>query len=305
MFFRLNFLVLLVCATVSNEYMLYYICAMHTYWFLSVFATMAILPQWNQQPYKMAAKLAVYAICNSIVFDVAGVASVVFGPLWPILGLNDGSRDVMHEWVFRAGLDHWACFVGMLCAYNYPHFESFILYLESQKQSIPFLRVGYGNAVKAAVGVPVLIVYMLWYWYILPMEKFAYNQLHPYTSFVPILTYIYFRNISSFLRGKYIHMFAWLGKVTLETYLSQLHVYLQSNAKHLIGYFHGYPLLNFAFATLVYLPISHALFHITVGLSTYLLPKDSEDRKKKIAMTVLSTGFAALLGKCLKLYFSI
>ena len=32
MLFRLNFLVIFVCAAVDNEYMLYYICVMHTYW---------------------------------------------------------------------------------------------------------------------------------------------------------------------------------------------------------------------------------------------------------------------------------
>jgi hypothetical protein len=36
MLFRLNFLVTMVLMTMNTDYMLYYICPMHTLWFLSV-----------------------------------------------------------------------------------------------------------------------------------------------------------------------------------------------------------------------------------------------------------------------------
>ena len=39
--FRLNFLVLMILMTMNTDYMLYYICPMHTLWFLSVYAMMA------------------------------------------------------------------------------------------------------------------------------------------------------------------------------------------------------------------------------------------------------------------------
>lgn len=47
MLFRLNFLVLVVMAVTNNEFVRYYICAMHTYWFLSVYAMMAVLKSYN------------------------------------------------------------------------------------------------------------------------------------------------------------------------------------------------------------------------------------------------------------------
>ena len=89
MLFRLNFFVLALCSTLSNNYMLYYICAMHTYWFLSVYATMCIAPHLNYQPRTMALKFAVYAAVNFLIFDVAGAAEFVFRPFSPILGYND------------------------------------------------------------------------------------------------------------------------------------------------------------------------------------------------------------------------
>ena len=54
----------------------------------------------------------------------------------------------------------------------------------------------------------------------------------------------------------------------------QLHVWLQANAKELIVYIPGYPLVNFAFATMVYVYISYVLFHLTNTFSGFLLPND-------------------------------
>ena len=57
------------------------------------------------------------------------------------------AQGIMHEWVFRSGLDHWACFIGMLCAYNYPHYEAF---LRSLEQKVAQGRQIYEHLVKVS-----------------------------------------------------------------------------------------------------------------------------------------------------------
>ena len=47
MLFRLNFLVLCIMAVVNHPFVRYYICAMHTYWFLSVWAVMVVMNRYN------------------------------------------------------------------------------------------------------------------------------------------------------------------------------------------------------------------------------------------------------------------
>ena len=47
MMFRLNFLVVMVMAVTNHEFVRYYVCAMHTYWFLSVYAMMAVMKSKN------------------------------------------------------------------------------------------------------------------------------------------------------------------------------------------------------------------------------------------------------------------
>ena len=48
MMFRLNFLVVMVMAVTNHEFVRYYVCAMHTYWFLTVYIMMAIFKSHNE-----------------------------------------------------------------------------------------------------------------------------------------------------------------------------------------------------------------------------------------------------------------
>ncbi|XP_068754362.1 uncharacterized protein [Montipora capricornis] len=273
MLFRLNFLVVVTCLVVRNEYMLYYICPMHTFWFLSVYCFMRLLNNWNDDPKKMAVKFAVYFFIIFLLFDVPGVGEIVFKPFRFILKYQNS----LHEWMFRAGLDHYATLLGMLCAYFHPNFEKLMRYLD-EKQSANSTVIRFGIALVC------LCAFTVWARYIFVLEKYEYNKLHPYFSFIPLLSFIFLRNMFPFFRKYYLHMFTWLGKITLETYISQLHIYLQDNAKMLISFIPGYPLLNFALASVIYLLLSHYLFHLTIDISAYVIPKDLNDMIKTLAV---------------------
>uniref|UniRef100_A0A0B7AH19 Cas1p 10 TM acyl transferase domain-containing protein n=1 Tax=Arion vulgaris TaxID=1028688 RepID=A0A0B7AH19_9EUPU len=272
MLFRLNFLVIFVALTTANEYMLYYICAMHTYWFISVYLFMRCFHSWNCNPVLMTIKFIAYAVFNAIIFDIPGMSYIVFRPFSSILGFNDNSTNILHEWSFRAGLDHWACFVGMLCAYNYPHFEAFMKYIDSK--SVQKKEDLTKTTLRVAIIIGCLLLMTWWYTTFMWKDKIAYNITHPYSSMIPIMVFVVARNIHPVLRAYHIQMFANLGKMTLETYLSQLHIYLLSNARMLLVFLPSYPLLNFSLATVIYLYVSHTLFTITNDCSNFLLPND-------------------------------
>lgn len=210
MLFRLNFLVAFVAMTTNNDYMLYYICAMHTYWFLTVYIFMRTMNSWNRNSTLMAVKFSVYALCNAVIFDIPGMSYIVFRPFSFILGFHDRSPDILHEWSFRAGLDHWACFVGMLCAYNYPHFEALMQFLDSKSSSKE------EEVKKITLRLVLLtccvLLALLWYSTFMRKDKFDYNISHPYSSMIPIIVFIVIRNIHPALRSHHIHMFAWLGE---------------------------------------------------------------------------------------------
>lgn len=268
MMFRLNFLVLITCLVTANEYMLYYICAMHTFWFVSVYVCMRPLHKRNADPKVMALKFALYFGVVFLLFDVPSIGELAFKPFGFILNYKKS----LHEWMFRAGLDHYATLLGMLVAYFHPNLESLMVYAESPKHSYK-VRYAY-KLIKIIIAICFLALLLSWVQHVFVLDKYRYNALHPYFAFIPLLSYIYLRNLFPSLRTRYIHLFSWLGKITLETYIAQLHILMQGNAKYRIVYIHGYPLLNFTVATIIYLFMSYNLFHVTVELSAYLINKD-------------------------------
>ena len=56
MLWRLNFLVFFACLVLRNDYMLYYICPMHTIFTIMVYACLAIAPHLNKSHFWVAIK---------------------------------------------------------------------------------------------------------------------------------------------------------------------------------------------------------------------------------------------------------
>jgi len=274
--FRLNFLVLLTCMVTNNPYMLYYICAMHTFWYLSVYAMMRPFHQYNENPKVMGFKFLVYFLIVFIIFDVPGVATTLFRPFGCVLNFKDS----IHEWVFRSTLDHYATLFGMLCAYFHPNTEAFLRRINASSKS---------HLIITSISIVVFGVNYIWYKNVFVLNKFAYNKLHPYTFFIPMLSYIFLRNSYPLLRRWHCGLFGYLGKITLETYISQLHIYLIQDAKGLLVYFKGYPMLNFLLNSVIYVFMSNVLFKATLSLNAYIFPADYHKMLKNI--TKIFVGF--------------
>eukprot|EP00123_Amoebidium_parasiticum_P022232 comp8283_c0_seq1/m.3693 comp8283_c0_seq1/g.3693 ORF comp8283_c0_seq1/g.3693 comp8283_c0_seq1/m.3693 type:complete len:520 (-) comp8283_c0_seq1:387-1946(-) len=288
MLFRLNFMVVFVCATVDTEYLLYYICPMHTFWFFVVYIFMYIGQTHNDNPRFMYTKFAVLFSLCVLIWDVPSVGETIFRPFYFILGY-EGS---LHEWMFRSGLDHFATPFGMLTAY---HFDGICRFLTNFSDQVEPAR-RYGN--MFGLGAVCAVVIGLWYNFVYCHDKFTYNTIHPYTSFIPISVYVILRNVTPTLRSYYLSLFSWLGKITLETYLSQLHIYMQSSAKDLIVYIPGYPLVNFVLATAIYVYMSYTVFHLTTDMNNFLFPSDLKQIGIQWAgvgvIVAVSYGFAAI-----------
>ena len=266
MFWRLNFLVLLLVATMDNMYILYYIVPLHTFYFFLVTATMWVGRARNHDPAFMRRKIfAVFAIIF-FVWDCPGVFDALHA--WWMPHAYPPLGGILHEWHFRSYLDHYSSAIGMIFALNYPVMTEWLKRAEALPGRWPAI-------VKGTTLALLLGCAALWMGAVGVTGKYTFNARSPYSFFLPVLCYIFARNCSVWLRSGHLTLFAWAGKITLETYLLQHHVLLTSNAKTLLVLIPGFPTCNLLLVTSIYLLCALKLYRLTLHLRAMAIPDDN------------------------------
>jgi hypothetical protein len=179
-------------------------------------------------------------------------------------------QDPLHEWFFRSGLDRFVWIYGMACAYCHPACERMLQRLDALSGTRRFV-------VRSAIVAACLAGGGVWYDQIYLLPKKRYNELHPFTSWIPLSLWVVLRNLTPGLRTYYIEVFAYLGKITLETYICQFHIWLHSGQANgqpgrLLVLVPGYPLVNFIAATALYVFVSKRMFEVTNTLKNACVP---------------------------------
>jgi len=281
MFFRLNFLGFVVCIALNNEYMLYYICAMHTLFTVFVLVVMYITSHLNDSTWVIYVKLALTLVVTIVLYDGPSVIfHAVFGTLpvvRPLFAFHDPLHpeftDEMHEFHFRSGLDRFVWIFGMLFAFQVAPFIKFLDWLEAKA----LVSRGIWSGVVALI---LFAVTAVWASNLFLLEKYTYNRVHPYTSFLPITIYLLLRNLVAPLRERYLWLFAYMGKYTLETYILQFHIWMKTTGingspKSLIVWIPDSYFVNLLLTTVVYVFLSIRMFNITITMRDALIPEDS------------------------------
>ncbi|KAH9578034.1 Cas1p 10 TM acyl transferase domain [Trypanosoma melophagium] len=282
---RLNFLVAATCLMMGNEYMLYYICPLHTLFTLIIYGSLWCYQEMNSTDRGIMVKTVLLFILCFWLWDVSEeMFYILWTPLKWLLRYDDPyrpQREVMSEWYFRTFLDHYIWIYGMIFAYCHPRYDSYLKRIDEMPKYISWSIKTIILIVSLSIGyIYVVEVYLL--------PKPQYNCIHPYTSFIPITIYIIIRNL--FMRARMYHMelFTTLGKVTLESYISQFHIWmvttgLNGSPKKILRVTpEGYPMVNFALTSILLCIVSFRLFAATNATRGFLIPHKAPNSVLKV-----------------------
>lgn len=93
MMWRLNFLVTACCIVLRNNYMLYYICPMHTLFTVLVYATLGIGSHVNGMRLGMALKMVASVVFVAVVWDIDGMFNAIWRPFSFMVAYQDPQKE--------------------------------------------------------------------------------------------------------------------------------------------------------------------------------------------------------------------
>ncbi|XP_026927694.2 N-acetylneuraminate 9-O-acetyltransferase isoform X2 [Acinonyx jubatus] len=124
-------------------------------------------------------------------------------------------------------------------------------------------------------------------------NKAECNELHPSVSVVQILAFILIRNIPGYARSVYSSFFAWFGKISLELFICQYHIWLAADTRGILVLIPGNPMLNIIVSTFIFVCVAHEISQITNDLAQIIIPKDNSSLLKRLAC--IAAFFCGLL----------
>ncbi|XP_038598338.1 N-acetylneuraminate 9-O-acetyltransferase [Tachyglossus aculeatus] len=284
--FRLNFLVVVLCIVMDRPYQFYYFVPLVTVWFVVIYVTLALWPQIVQKRANgncfwhlgLLLKLASLFSCICFLAYSQGAFEKIFS-LWPLSKCFELNGNV-YEWWFRWKLDRYVVFHGMVFAF---------VYLALQKQQA--LSEGKGEPLFSTrvsncllfVSVVSFLTYSIWASSC--KNKAECNELHPSVSVVQILAFVLIRNIPGYARSVYSSFFAWFGRISLELFICQYHIWLAADTRGVLVLIPGNPVLNVAVSTFIFVCAAHEVSQITNDLARVFIPKDGSALLRRLGWT--------------------
>ncbi|XP_016317701.1 CAS1 domain-containing protein 1-like [Sinocyclocheilus anshuiensis] len=281
--FRLNFLVVVLCLVMDRPYQFYYFVPLVTFWFAVIYATMALWPQILQKQangsafWNLALLLKLLGLLLFICFFAYSqeLFEAVFS-LWPVSKIFELQGSI-HEWWFRWKLDRFAVINGMLFAFIYLMLQKCQLLSEGKGEPL------FSNKISSCLLFVSVVSFMTYsIWASGCKNKSECNEMHPYISVVQILAFILIRNIPGYARSLYSSFFAWFGKISLELFICQYHIWLAADTKGILVLIPGNPTLNIIVSTFIFVCVAHEISQITNDLAQVAIPKESRPLLKRL-----------------------
>lgn len=100
------------------------------------------------------------------------------------------------------------------------------------------------------------------------------NEVHPYISFLPIISFTLLRNITGFVRSRYSSFFAWIGRLYIEMLIAQYHIFLSADTSGVLVLIPNYPVVNVLLTSFIFICACHEIHSLTDQLLPYFVPTE-------------------------------
>ncbi|KAI1368454.1 10 TM acyl transferase domain found in Cas1p-domain-containing protein [Xylaria arbuscula] len=222
--FRINALSALLPFMMGTSYASYYFAPAVTFYFLVIYIMLRTLKANNDDPWPLGMKVLLTASLTSMFITTPGYLEMATHVLGTVFRM---SFDVQ-ELRFRLALDRYIVFVGVTVAslvHTATMSDSRELF--STRGSPPLFDSGRSRFwVICSAG----LALFLFITQLSLSSKQSYNAAHPYVSWIPVLAVITLRNLYTPAQNMFLAIPAALGRISLETYVLQYHIWLGGDA---------------------------------------------------------------------------
>jgi hypothetical protein len=232
-------------------------------WFLIIYITMAVGSQHNGRTAFLVAKMVMSACLVTWFMREHWLLETFFKILRRVCGIRWSAR----EWAFRVNLDIWIVYIGMFTALGVIKIREHRLTEHSH----------WPLALKVALVASCVSLFWFLGFELYQESKFTYNLWHPYISFVPILAFVALRNGNVVLRSASSHVFAFIGRCSLETFIIQYHLWLAADTKGVLLVMPGtqWRPINFVITTIMFVYVSDRMAYATTIITSWICGKPS------------------------------
>ena len=296
---RLNMLSCTLPFMMNTDYIFYYFAPLTSFWYLVVYTTMAAGRSHNKHPMFLIAKVIVSAVVTTaVIFHYPRLFKSAFFLLEKFCNIHWDSKD----WCFRLSLDNYIVYFGMLVG--------IFTAASKERETLSYARskddkmLHTSNLSNRLVGQINTWTFDFWLRYqrslyltiviigcflygryaYLAKDKEQHNAWFPMVSFGPILAFVAMRDCLAWTRRYHSAVFAWMGRISLETFILQYHIWLAADTKGIVstGFFqrHKAPWkwAEFALLTALFLWGSWHVASATQTLTAYIIdPKSTPD----------------------------
>ena len=220
MWLRINYFPILLSVFIGVPFDLFYIVPLHTTAFFITMITCyvaTLMPeQWTVDKRNVAA-IGLCLVSHVVFYETPLVnALLIFG----------------EEIHFRFQADKYSAVLGIVSGYCWGHFQKWIQWCHVPDEN-GNLTPSQKQAAWAQRGGGVALVWLWWILFGHISDKFTYNPIHPFIFWMPVAGWLMVRNSSKYLTELHSTALEFFGRITLETYVLQFHLFMCQNVQHI------------------------------------------------------------------------